>query len=66
MSDICKIHVVSKNDEIITIPSNAPFGTLRIRFEEEDGRMIEFPLVTKMLIDIFINNLYCHKDLIKS
>ncbi len=66
MSDIYKIHIVSKNDEIITVPINAPFGTLRIRFEEESGRTIEIPLVTKILVDMFIKNLYQRKDLINS
>ena len=66
MSDISKIHIVSKNDEIITVSSNAPFGTLRIRFEEESGRMIEVPLVTERLIDIFLKDLYQRKESINS
>lgn len=59
------IHIVSKDETCITVPTDAPFGTLRFRFEE-NGKIIEVPIVPRMLHDMFVKDLYIHKDLIKS
>ena len=66
MLDESKIKIIHRDTQnTITVPTDGQFGSLRFQFEE-NGIVREFPIFPKLLHDLFMKDLYCHKESIKS